>query len=50
MATFRAMGLDKSTLIHRWRCDATWALEVTSQRCLQYHTLLEVISVDLLNS
>ena len=45
----QVMGLDKSTLIHRWRCDASQALKVAYQRCLQCHVLLEVIIIDLLN-
>ena len=43
------MGLDKSTFIHRWCCDASRALKVTYRRCLQYHTLFEVIITDVLN-
>ena len=43
------MGLDKSMLISRWHCDTSQALEVTHWRCLQYHALLEVIIIDLLN-
>ena len=37
-------------LIHRWCCDASRTLEVTYQRCLQYHALLEVVIIDLLNN
>ena len=40
------MGLDKSKLINRWRCDATRALEIV---CLHCYALLEVIMTDLLN-
>ena len=47
--TEKAIGLDNSTLIQRWRCDASRALEVTRRHCLQYHTLLEVTIIDLLS-
>ena len=43
------MELDKSMLIHRWRCDASHALEVTHQCCLQCQALLEVTIIYLLN-
>ena len=43
------MRLDKSTLIHRWRCTASRALSVTNWYCLQCQALLEVIIIDLLN-
>ena len=36
-------------LIYKWRCDASRALEVAHQRCLQYQALLKVIIIDLLN-
>ena len=42
-------GLDKSTLIHRWCYDASRALKVAHQCCLQCHARLEVIIIDLLN-
>ena len=32
------MGLDKSTLIHRWRCPASRALEVAYRHCLVSRT------------
>ena len=44
-----ALALWGWTLIHRWRCDASRALEVTYQHGLQCHALLEVIIIDLLN-
>ena len=43
------MGLNKSTLIDRWHCDASQALKVAYWRCLQCHALLEVIIIDLLD-
>ena len=46
---YKSMGLDRSMLIHRWRCDASWALEVTYLCCLHYDALLEVLIIDLLN-
>ena len=49
LCRFSAMGLDKSMLIHSWCYDASRALEVTCQHCLQYQTLLEVTIIDLLN-
>ena len=44
------MGLDKSTLIYRWRCDASWALKVAHRHFLHYRALLKVIIIDLLNN
>ena len=35
-----------TVLSHRWRCDASRALEETHQHCLQYQTLLEVTIID----
>ena len=46
---FNSMGLDKSTLIHSWHCDANRFLEVAHRHCLQCHALLDVIIIDLLN-
>ena len=43
------MELNKSTLVHGWRCDASRALEVAYRYCLQCHALLECIIIDLLN-
>ena len=40
------MGLKKSMVIHKWRCDASRTLEVTYRRCLQCYALIEVIIMD----
>ena len=43
------MELDKSKLIHTWRCNASQALKVAHQHGFQCHALLEVNIKDLLN-